>query len=856
MRKRVILLLLAAGIWMGMAAAAENFKGPFRAESLAFYFVHKGGALEIVLEAQAQKTGASPRVLACFYRADESLAGWNFRTLEAGQKSVLRYDYGSNAPKGIYQVRVSGTDLLYRIAAAPETPFGLMALRCRLQTGFPEQFEQSFFFVPENAGKEFKLSHKFGNYMLYSPEGKELFRNRDYNRSSQKFDSEPWKGRVLKLSMKVRKNAPFEFNCTGLPLILCPDEQTAKAIGGSLAESKSGRRFAFRFQAEIDDYIRKLKAEDLEVRLVPPSAMKKEWEKEAHASAALNGLFRHLNAILAEQNVDPGSPEFGRSRNFVALAIAASLNRPFNPYYGNPAVIRRALIGIFNRYLLLKENGTMLDIETNYSGLDCFEAHKMAQAVFFLSPLVSGEERRLLQEGIRRIADRFPFFHVSCENQSSHWLMVYQHLGMAKVPGADYLRLAQEYAASFADLTQTPHMRTGYLQERYGPDATYQGLAACMQSVYFRYTGNPVTKELLRKIYHLFNHSVAPEPDGTVYGTSGFSHRTFGTWVQRQWGAGTVMMAGELPEAAVWHRSDRKNREGLSGGALREPGEDFYRRFPQWLVYPGELHTSLYGGYFFPAEPLENAVFPVEEKKTFVRNFNGEFLALRKKGYYAFVYTGMTSPKWVRSSTCRKPGFRDHRSSWNPIQGMQMVWLKEYGSLFTTTAWNSATYAMTVAELEDGTVSFPDYWTFHHRFDPETGSLSLSNHLFNQPAEVLRSVQFGEEEIVQKVEVRSSGAWSCRGLYEQIPLLEKKNMSMEYLVDGIWRKEPGTVSAIRILNDRGAGFLIALKTPCPVVLAPEQEKNAQKLLPLRFMLGKAFRPGGNLSLEYTIKPIR
>ena len=79
---------------------------------------------------------------------------------------------------------------------------------------------------------------------------------------------------------------------------------------------------------------------------------------------------------------------------------------------------------------------------------------------------------------------------------------------------------------------------------------------------------------------------------------------------------------------------------------------------------------------------------------------------------------------------------------------MQMVWSKEYGSLFTTTAWNSATYAMTVAELEDGTVSFPDYWTFHHRFDPETGSLSLSNHLFNQPAEVLRSVQFGEEEIV------------------------------------------------------------------------------------------------------------
>ena len=853
--KRVLILLLALGMLGRLFAAAENFKGPFKTEALAFYFVHEGGPLAIVLDVLPENPGRFPKVLACFYRADETLAGWNYRKMEPGKKVVFRQDYGADAPKGIYQVRVSGTDVLYRIAAEPEESFGLMPLRCRLQTGFPEQFAKTFFLVPENTGKQFSLSHKFGNYVLYGPDGGVLFRNRDYNRSSQKFDSAPLKGRILKLSMKVRKNAPFEFNCTGLPLILCPDEPTAKAIGGSLAVSKSGRSFAFRFQAEIDDFIRNLTRKELEVRLVPPSAMKKEWEKEPRADAALNGLFRHLNAILSEQNTDPASPEFGGPRNSVALAIAASLDCPFNPYYRDPAVIRRALLGIFSRYLRLKENGTMLDVETNYSGLDCFEAHKMAQAVFFLSPVVSPRERLLLQEGIRRIADRFPFFHVTCENQSSHWLMVYQHLGMAKVPGADYLKLARDYAASFADPEQTPHIRTGYLQERYGPDATYQGLAACMQSVYFRYTKNPVTKELLRKIYNLFNHSVAPEPDGTVYGTSGFSHRTFGTWVQRQWGAGTAMMAGELPEAAVWHSSFRKDKRNPAG-ALREPGSEFYKRFPQWLVYPGELHTSLYSGYFFPSEPLKNAFFPMESEEKFIKEFNGEFLALRKEGYYAFVYTGMTSPKWVRSSTCRKPGYRDHRSSWNPVQGVQMVWSKEYGSLFTTTSWNSNTYAMTVAELEDGSVSFPDYWTFRHSFDRKTGVLSLSNRMFDLPADVSRKIHFREGEIEMELEVRNTGAWRSRGFWEQIPLLEKRGMRMEYLVDGVWQVKSGIVSAVRVLNARGAGFLISLNAPCPAAVGAKQEKNGQTLLPLRFRLGNSFDAGQNVPLKYTIKPIR
>ena len=854
MKKTLISLLIIVSLSATLSAAADLFKGPFKAEALAFYFVHNGGPLELSLNVKAEKNARFPKVLACFYRADETLVTWKYRKLKADETIAFHYDYGKNAPKGVYQVRVSGMECVYNVKATPKRSFGVMALRCSLQVSFPDQFAKAYFLVPKQAGKQFNLSHRFGNYTVFAPDGTILYQNKEYNTSSESFETASLKGKVLRLSMKVRKNAPFVFHCTGLPLILCPDAKTAETIGGSLVHSSDGRSFAFPFQSEISGYLGKLTKKELEVKLVPPSAMKKEWEKEPHAVDALEGLFKHLNAIIENQNIDPSSPDFGKTPNFVALAIAAGLDKPFNPYYKNPAMIKRALLGIFKRYLLLNENGTMLDVETNYSGLDCFEAHKMAQTVFFLSPVVSPQERKLLQEGIRRIADRFPFFHVTCENQSSHWLMVYQHLGMADVPGGDYLKLAEDYAASFADPEQTPHFKTGYLQEKYGPDATYQGLAACIQAVYYRYSGNPVTKKLLQTIYHLFNHSVAPEPDGTVYGTSGFSHRTFGTWVQRQWNAGTPMMAGELPEAAVWYRGPKQNSS--LDKALKEMERDRYQKLPQWLVYPGELHMSLYGGYFFPATPLKNALFPMEVPGNFIKNFNQEFLAVKENGYYAFAYTGMTSAKWMRPTTCRKPGDRDHRSSWNPIQGIQLIWSKEYGSLFTTTSWNSYTYAMTIADLSDHLVSFPDYWTFQHKFDAGNNTLVLSNKMFDLPAEVTRTIHFGKKEIHQKLLIRSTAPWKCRGFYEQLPLVDKKDMRLEYLVNEKWSQTPGIVSAVRVTNGKGAGFLITLKKASAVVLGKEQEKREQKLLPLRFVLGNSFAAGQNILFEYTIRPIQ
>ena len=110
MKKTLISLLIIVSLSATLSAAADLFKGPFKAEALAFYFVHEGGPLAIVLDVLPENPGRFPKVLACFYRADETLAGWNYRKMEPGKKVVFRQDYGADAPKGIF----AGVQQLYR----------------------------------------------------------------------------------------------------------------------------------------------------------------------------------------------------------------------------------------------------------------------------------------------------------------------------------------------------------------------------------------------------------------------------------------------------------------------------------------------------------------------------------------------------------------------------------------------------------------------------------------------------------------------------------------------------------------------------------------------------------------------
>lgn len=116
-----------------------------------------------------------------------------------------------------------------------------------------------------------------------------------------------------------------------------------------------------------------------------------------------------------------------------------------------------------------------------------------------------------------------------------------------------YKTLAHDFALAFYDPELNWFMKTGYQQEAYGPDATYSGLCASNQDLYYKFSCDEIAKEGLRKTYDFFNHTVAPEPDGRILGASNFCHRTSGSWVHRQFNAGFHLMSDELPEAGTWY---------------------------------------------------------------------------------------------------------------------------------------------------------------------------------------------------------------------------------------------------------------------------------------------------------------
>ena len=169
-------------------------------------------------------------------------------------------------------------------------------------------------------------------------------------------------------------------------------------------------------------------------------------------------------------------------------------------------------------------------------------------------------------------------------------------------------------------------MQTGYQQEAYGPDASYQGLSTCIQAAYYRLSNDTVARDGLQRIFNLFNHTVVPEPDGSKVGATNFSHRTKMPWTHTQYGAGIPLLQGILPEAACLAQPNTGETPPLA--TLLTPPNDIYRPA---IGYS----TSTFAPFLqcislpYPATPPGPSCL-CRPKTTSSRNFNNEFLAWRR----------------------------------------------------------------------------------------------------------------------------------------------------------------------------------------------------------------------------------
>ncbi len=858
MLKQVVLLLAVIGLLQ--SAAAKNLPGAFKAEAMAFYVVHKGGPLKIAVGVTASKD-APGKIVCRFFDANEKLVKWDYGKIKPGESVSYYNNFGPDAPKGIYQMRYSGKNITVDLKTVPEASFGIMPLRCMLNATSNDQFKKAWFYIPPGYDS-FTIRGIGIQGNIYDASGKEVV---TIGSKNKKIDIKGKVGQVWSIALKMKPGAYYRFGVSGMPLILCPDQKTAMAIAGSMEKTSDGKYFPHKFQVKMYEWIKSLKKNDLELKIAD-LRNKKKLEADDRAGALFGrwSFLDYLLYTLKHQDIDPASKTFGTGGNPTSLALIYSLKKPWNPYYHDPVIEKRLLLAQFQRLLILKENDSRDNSCSSYSGGDALLFLQFPSSSFcFAGKEIQDKKLAELWAGaVRRIPDRFSMFRVSCENQSSHWPVAY--LYMAKGTGEKgYVELAKDYISGMSLPENNAFMKTGYQQEAYGPDATYQGLGACYQALYYRMTGNDIAKKGLDTIYNLFNHTVAPEPDGKkIFGASLFAHRTAGSWTTPQYGAGRQLMKGELESAAVWYRNiDDIDYSKKLDDALLKPHKtpEKSKRGQTVSTYSTSLFGPLYSNYLYPSKKIKNAKLPVERSSSFTRNFNNEFICVRRPSYYAFAYIGKTAAEWTKSRVMFKPYNKKPVYKWNQTQGLGMFWTPDFGSNLLAMNWTADTANIIRADISDDKCDLPSYWSLSSNFDPDTMTLLMNWKMFKTPVDIQRKITFGEKSIKVKVRLRFTGDVKIRNMFEQLPFVKKDGITIEFDNAGKWQDKPCKTAAVRFRNGAGAGVLYKFKNPHDMSFGPESKATWDKSQVngvVRIHLGGVFKKNKLARVQYEIIPIK
>ena len=333
-------------------------------------------------------------------------------------------------------------------------------------------------------------------------------------------------------------------------------------------------------------------------------------------------------------------------------------------------------------------------------------------------------------------------------------------------------------------------------------------------------------------------------------------------------------MAGELSEAAVWYAdadpaAERAaDLEAIKQGLRTNWDDAWYEQNMRWLTsYAGHPWTGFFTKYVFPPGKIAEGTWPVLASERFARNVNDEFVFIRRPGYYAAVYTGNTSHRWVRDAVKGEPitgnwemqdgilqpmDANAKKTAWNPTQGLSMLWTPGYGSCVLGANWNVYTAQMLRADLPDGQVSWPDYWEFEHEWDADNSILTLRQRMFDLPVAVTRQMAFEEDGLRQTVEVSREEPGVAESLVEQIPYVRKDGVVVLFREGDTWAEaEEAVASEMWIGGAAGEGVRFSFASPVTLRKGITSRNHGLDLGLIEVALGAETQAG----ISYLMRPM-
>ncbi len=904
---RTVLLLVLLSAAAG--AKAAPLPGPFTLnDGLTLYLNNPSGAafdLTVRWQDHAREHTAHPTLVRVFDPEENLLVRHEF----AGEKvkPVPWEELKTRVPaggKGVVQVIVTGWGgAQVEVKSAPALDFGVFG-HLQWLTGRKDQFADTYVYLPPGLKRlPVIASDRLESLTLTDEAGAERLR---LGPGHLKGEADlPAGEHVWRLS--ARGDA-YRLDFKGLPILLCPNAETARAIRASVDVMPDGSVLFHKHQVAawklLQEY-RRRPAADYRVEVKPLASYEKAFLKEPSRNQLLFGHYGSLSplpAMLSRQCLDPKSPWFGaiatasdadgkpRADNPLAdyhragreefaaqaknLAALYWMKEEFNPYYHHPALLHRIIAGVLLDQMVMREGEFCGPDNIYYYGIHAFTfCHAHSGAFSLVYKDVPPDVQRIWHAGQQRYTDRMLYGNVGgCTNQ---WTILLTALWRYyEGTGEEEYREAVLRNAHWLTRASVSGglMPAGYMTEASGPDATYNGISGHSLAYLYHRSGDPEILDALRRSFALFNHTIVPEPEGPWLGSSGYCHRTPGDWTSPQYGAGLGPMSSVLPEAGVrypdhlpWAYPCPATDDASHAAAEAElrkvmhyhPEDYFEREKANYGRALGAFDISFANWRTYKNE-FKRGRLPCREDDSFTRAFGNEFLCVKRPAYYAFLYGGRAFGLWQSGG---RPAVYNHQFPHN--DGLCLFWSPEFGVSLLSKNWGAGQANTLLAGLPGGKTEWPWYWDTKAEFDTEKATAKLAGTVRATPLRYERRYQFLEDRVTCALTVTAGEAVALESLDECLPypVPDAKPGGLEarlLAADGSPAAAGAPVKAVFFTNAGGKGHLLVLDEPAVVRLDvdPSEDHYGGKHTWGRALISfpKSWAAGQSATLRYTLRP--
>lgn len=863
------------------------------------------------VQIRAQPVRRSDRILVRVLDPDERPLLWEYRELESpratssgGASPFTAADFTVQLSKaGLHEIRIVAgerSNTRVTLELPDDMAFGVCFQNGPFRTWIPTA-HRLYASVPPHAER---LLIKGGPLEIRDANGK-LLVEQDSTASGTVGVVAGREGEIWEFRFPGRPAA--EFRAAGFPVVLSPRRDWAARIGAGVERLPDGTVICHPFQRRIaallPDLLGRANVGETAEIIVPLRKFRKEWLEAPERSLGFlgpYGVFAGIEETLNGQNLDPSSHWGGSLRGWASrisapppsnrwdrlctlpglhagasdqynaaaenLGRAALLDLPGNPYFGRKELLYRAAAAALRDLMALGEDevwrGARSDL-SDYPGPMAFAlAYKTLPVFRIVAPHMAPEVRGVWTDGLRRLIDRFlPEYIVSARNQSAHFLQVFQDFSEGSGE-ARYEDMARQFAHRFVAAAHP----SGYFAESGGPDGSYAGITHYHLGLYYRRTGDARVLEALRRSYHFFNHTVAPEPDGRMVGAFNFNHRIGVGFEVEQYRGARGLVSGSLGEVGAWAGSPRSPFEERSARQAAS------KRVNRWLDLPPKgLHSVYLARLDWPGGAPLRALFPCVETNRFTRDLGGELIAVRRRAYYATLYVGKPAPTafYIRGRTrlrgalgCEERGQLEDADvkSISPFLGggLSQFWTPEYGTAVLAGNWSPLVHHGIVATSAEKLRFWEDYFATTWQWEHEERRLVIRGRLESLPLRYVRTYNFDEDRLDVSLELVAEAPVDLAQLVENVPIAVGESKSQRIRVESRNAASRSAEATSVLLRDAtGNGVEVVLGRPQSVnVEVKGMRYRSCSIGWLQVVLPSQMQPGEPVKLVYSMRPIR